>query len=198
MVISIVIILILSQLISFYFIVILNTKISKFKDLEKRQDQLIREMDDAISLYLVEMKEENDRLIQELSSIKQAEFEKNGLKTKNMAMMNEELSTNSSAKNDEPKKLEPTEEVKISPKSIVPKTMVTNAYKQHKQVNEVQQTAQVIKDEKGEDKNNTTPTLLPFEQKVLNLHRQGKKVDEIAKIMQKGKTEIELLLKFHA
>jgi len=112
--------------------------------------------------------------------------------------MNEELSTNSSAKNDEPKKLEPTEEVKISPKSIVPKTMVTNAYKQHKQANEVQQTAQVIKDEKGEDKNNTTPTLLPFEQKVLNLHRQGKKVDEIAKIMQKGKTEIELLLKFHA
>jgi len=44
------------QLLSIYFIIILNTKLAKFKDLEKKQERLMREMDDSISLYLAEMK----------------------------------------------------------------------------------------------------------------------------------------------
>ena len=37
-----------------------------------------------------------------------------------------------------------------------------------------------------------------FEQKVVALYKEGKTVEEIAKQMQRGKTEIELLIKFHA
>jgi hypothetical protein len=33
-------------------------------------------------------------------------------------------------------------------------------------------------------------------QQALQLHRQGKTIEEIARILEKGKTEIELLLKF--
>ncbi len=38
---------------------------------------------------------------------------------------------------------------------------------------------------------------LSFEQQVLKLHNEGKNIEEIAKLTNKGKTEIELLLKFH-
>ncbi len=63
------------QLLSFYFIIILNTKLAKFKDLENKQERLMREMDDTISLYLAEMKDENNRLIQELQAVPKPEPE---------------------------------------------------------------------------------------------------------------------------
>ncbi|ACA39179.1 hypothetical protein Bsph_1581 [Lysinibacillus sphaericus C3-41] len=39
------------QLLTFYFLIILNTKLAKFKDLEKKQERLMSEMDDTISVY---------------------------------------------------------------------------------------------------------------------------------------------------
>ncbi|RHW39618.1 hypothetical protein D1B33_01865 [Lysinibacillus yapensis] len=174
------VILIISQLICFYFIVLLNLKIAKFKDLEKRQDQLIREMDDAIGLYLVEMKEENDRLIKELSNIEGNEKQH----APKAGLVNiEENKTNEK---------ESVEEVKIDAKPFVPKSMAANAYKQQKNVS---QPPQMLKPQQNEQ---DSPILPSFEQKVLNFYKEGKTIDEIAKIMQKGKTEIELLIKFHA
>ena len=63
----IIVALVVLQLLSFYFIILLNMKLSKFKDLERKQEQLMREMDDAVGVYLLEMREENNRLIEELS-----------------------------------------------------------------------------------------------------------------------------------
>lgn len=67
------------QLLSFYFLIILNTKLAKFKDLEKKQERLMREMDDTISVYLADMKDENDRLIQELHSVSKSELNVNAI-----------------------------------------------------------------------------------------------------------------------
>lgn len=63
---ALIVMLFLIQLITIFAIVILNSKLSKFNDLEKRQNELVNEMDNAISVYLMEMREENDRLINEL------------------------------------------------------------------------------------------------------------------------------------
>lgn len=193
MVASLVIILIISQLICYYFIVILNTKITKFKDLEKRQDQLIREMDDAISLYLVEMKEENDRLIDELSSIKQNE-RNNERKNQNMAMFNseEKKTISDDIQNGIEDKVDALQS--NAPKVIFPKKMATNAYKQQR----LGQASSVSRQEHNEEEGKDNSSLPSFEQKVLSLHKQGKTIDEIAKLTQKGITEIELLIKFHA
>ena len=57
-----------TQLISFYFLALLYAKVSKFDDLEKKQGKLMREMDDSITAYLSELKDENDRLIIQLAS----------------------------------------------------------------------------------------------------------------------------------
>ena len=72
MVTALIITLFLIQLIMIFVMILLNSKISRFKDLELRQNQLIEEMDNTISVYLLEMKEENDRLIEELKSSKQS------------------------------------------------------------------------------------------------------------------------------
>lgn len=194
MVLGIVIILVISQLICFYLIVILNMKIAKFKDLEKRQNQLIREMDDAISLYLVEMKEENDRLINELSSIKQNELKKVEIKEQKVAMINLEDESPHTVQDEHVSKQDEEVEI-IPPKTFVPKQMVTNAYKQQTPVSE---SAPVLQQEQEVMVEKEVATLPSFERKVLNLYQQGKTIDEIAKITQKGKTEIELLIKFHA
>ncbi len=41
------------------------------------------------------------------------------------------------------------------------------------------------------------PKVFTMEQQAIELAKQGKTPEEIAKQLQKGKTEIELLLKFH-
>ena len=194
MVVGIVIILVISQLICFYFIVILNTKIAKFKDLEKRQDQLIREMDDAISLYLVEMKEENDRLINELSTMKHSEHKNNDMENQSLAMIDMADRQGNSAATQENNLTKKDRGEAISPRAMVPKKLAANAYKQQT-ATEVPQAPQTMATKNAAKDLANLPT---FEQKVLNLYRQGKSIDEIAKITQKGKTEIELLIKFHA
>lgn len=48
------------QIMTFYFLALLYTKSSKYDDLEKKQQTLMREMDDSIGMYLTELKDEND------------------------------------------------------------------------------------------------------------------------------------------
>ena len=61
------VILFLLQLISFYFLALLYTKVSKFDDFEKKQRKIMNEMDDSLGAYLAELKDENERLIQRLA-----------------------------------------------------------------------------------------------------------------------------------
>lgn len=192
MVAIVLIILTISQLICFYFIILLNTKVSKFKDLEKRQDQLIREMDDALALYLVEMKEENDRFIKELTKVKQTELKNDEINEPTLAMMEKveekEPSQKSSVEN-------ANQQPAVETKSYIPKMKVENAYKKQKAMTVKQNDSQKEVENQGENNKSSLPD---FEQKVLSLYQEGKTIDEIAKITQKGKTEIELLIKFHA
>ena len=58
------------QIIGFYFLALLYTKVSKFDDLEKKQRKLMEEMDDSIGAYLSELKDENDRLIERLIAVR--------------------------------------------------------------------------------------------------------------------------------
>lgn len=192
MVALVLVILVISQLICFYFIILLNTKVSKFKDLEKRQDQLIREMDDALALYLVEMKEENERFINELTKVKQTELNNNEINASTLDMMQRVDEKESSLKNT----VENTNlHSAVEQKAFVPKMKAKNAYKKQKAMTVNQKEPQKEVETQIQKDISSLPS---FEQKVLKLHDEGKTIDEIAKITQKGKTEIELLIKFHA
>lgn len=198
------VVLIISQLLSFYFLIILNTKLSKYKAIEAKQEAIIREMDDAIAAYLVELKDENDRFIEKLTqasvrakSNEQRVVQKN--ETPSFIASNESKASASSElitqqANEQkivPLKVEEKQPTVEMPK-IVPKTVVKNAYQ--KQTSAKKVTAE----EMPKNNESATQPLTSFEQQVVSLHHAGLSIDEIAKKTQKGKTEIELLIKFHA
>ena len=200
------VVLFISQLLTFYFLVILNSKISRYKEIEKKQEAIIREMDDAISAYLVEVKDENDRFIHELKMQSKSkkvvsnehqvtenrrplELEKTVPATKEIEA-NPEFGPEQVKMNPEEKPSEPIIDV---PK-IVPKTIATTAYK--KQMPRMQQP--VKQDERVDIENEPSTNLSPFEQEVVGYHKLGLSIEEIAKKTQKGNKEIELLIKFHA
>lgn len=179
------------QLFSFYFLIILNTKLAKFKDLEKKQERLMREMDDTISVYLAEMKDENDRLIKELQSVSQSEIAASSLQQTEQYMTPQEqptLPVVHEVKSDSSLSLEKDARI------YVPKNIVANAYsRQQHTSSKMVKTASPLKVEEQKE----AEKLLTVEQQALELAKQGKSPEEIAKQLQKGKTEIELLLKFH-
>lgn len=179
-----IILLIISQLLCFYIIALLNAKVAKFKDLEIRQEQLMEQMEESISLYLVEIREENDRLIKELSegnvtnTVKNTEkLDINKVEEQNITVNQDNIESNNHS---------------IEQKVFVPKTIAHNAYNKYKkQLNN----NKPIND--NDSVKESEVLVLSFEQQVLNLHNEGKTIEEIAKLTNKGKTEIELLLKFH-
>lgn len=177
-----IVVLFVLQLLSFYFIIILNTKLARFKDLEKKQERLMREMEDTISLYLTEMKDENNRLISELQVVSKPQpvvihpIEDNEKVIHQKKQVVAEESPN--ALN--------LPEFEVEQRILVPKNIVAKAYnRQQTTTNTTVKQDEVIKED-------------TFEKQVLQLSKQGKSVEEIAKQLQKGKTEIELLLKFHS
>jgi len=178
------------QLLSFYFLIILNTKLAKFKDLEKKQERLMSEMDDTISVYLAEMKDENDRLIKELQNVSPSELAATSVQqTVSFETQKERASSLAEveAKNESPLSLDKDARI------YVPKTIVANAYSRQQQTTTtVVSTPSPLKVEQKERVKELTT-----EQQALSLAKQGKSAEEIAKQLQKGKTEIELLLKFH-
>lgn len=199
MITGLIITLFLIQLIMIFIIVLLNSKISKFKDLEIRQNQLIDEMDNTISVYLLEMKEENDRLIKEL---KQSNYSKNSVQVQGVSSI--EIAKPTALEKSQP--APPVESVPVehSPerelRQYVPVKLAVNAYSKQKaqmmdesKIEAAQEEqVQKIEEPKRAKKEQT------YEQQVVELYQEGKSIEEIAKLMQRGKTEIELLIKFHA
>ena len=131
------VVLFISQLLTFYFLVILNSKLSKYKEIEKKQEAIIREMDDAISAYLVEVKDENDRLIKELTMQSKVQAERQSteyrrpLVEEKPAVLSENVQEEASLKVQQ-LKLDPKDnhaERVIDVPKIVQKTIAANAYK---------------------------------------------------------------------
>lgn len=182
--IAVVITLFLIQMITIFVIVLLYSKLSKFQNIEKRQNELINEMDNAISVYLMEMKEENDRLISELKKPNVVQKAASTRKEGTAQTIKEQ----------------PVKEQEMEPRKFVPVKQAASAYQKQKiqqQVEEKDNEALEKAETLSED-NEIQVQNLTFEQQVINHYRNGKSIEEIARMMGRGKTEIELLVKFHA
>ncbi|WP_438317674.1 hypothetical protein [Sporosarcina sp. FA9] len=146
------------QIIGFYFLALLYTKVSKFDDLEKKQKKLMEQMDDSITAYLSEMQDENNRLIQQLSAV--------------------ELTKTSTQKPIPPSVVKATKSIKVN----APSTPMNLAIKSY---GKTLMPSPIPDDLEMDDRT-----------KVFRLHDDGKTIEEIAKVLGKGKTEVELILKF--
>lgn len=162
----IIIFLVIAQCLSFYFIVLLNMKISRLKEVEEKQQLMKDDMDDAIGAYLAEMKDENDRLIEEMKMIKKESM--NNLPP----IINKQDKPSYTEFVDEKDNEE--ESLPLEKSFTVPKAYAKKAYQTQKN-----------------DENNLT-----VEEEVMKMYKKGFSISDIAKSVNRGKTEIELLLKF--
>jgi hypothetical protein len=164
----------LLNIVSLLAIIILYTRQNRFIDLEKKQGKMIQEMEETISTYLLEMKEENDAFMNNLN------------------------------KNKQEKKTQKQSGGKEFPRSTKNKEMGSHANKRLN-ASKAYNNPVVIPD-KREGENDWEPLFL-FEEgiiqedtlvdQVITMHQDGLSIEEIAKRLGKGKTEIELLLKFN-
>ena len=203
----ILVVLFISQLLSFYFILLLNSKISKFKAIEKNQENLVSEMEDTFSVYLLEMKEENDRLIREMAMVKNKQpndndnqnvqieksFEPNIHNTNTTDV--EELHRSMLDFSNGKASYNSTTQTKVEPMKGILKSVATNAYKKNATVPTNVNSSTQSNEQPSKSANEMVHT---FDREVIEYYKSGMSVEEIAKKTQKGKTEIELLIKFHA
>ncbi|WP_203246248.1 hypothetical protein [Sporosarcina beigongshangi] len=155
------------QIMSFYFLALLYTKVSKFDDLEKKQRKLMIEMDDSIGAYLSELKDENERLIEQLVERDNKPFAKKVV---------DSILTNGQEHTVTVEQAQPV--LRVS-KPTIP---VNVALKSYNAVTTNQQGPTIVVDDDRTQ--------------AIKLFDAGKSIEEIAKALGKGKTEIELILKF--
>ncbi|MEK3974564.1 MULTISPECIES: hypothetical protein [unclassified Psychrobacillus] len=156
-------VLFLLQIISFYFIALLNMKMSKYKGMEDKQEQMIKEIENSFSAYIAEIKDENDRLLHELKEQNNYSSEKKEV----ISIAKKEIS---SASNEESQSL-------IISRPLVSKQKAASSYVQSSNLPEKE-------------------IPITLKEKVLYYSEEGKNPTEIAKLLQIGKTEVELFLKF--
>ena len=206
MVTGLIITLFVIQLITIFIIILLSGKLAKFKELEIRQNQLVEEMDNAIGVYLMEMKEENNRLIEELKEATTSipvkpvakpfvspQVEVAPTATVSAKKIFEEIADREVKKEATPPQ---TDAQEFEPRKFVPVHQAANAYsKQKMQTDEKMELEQVEAELFAKEPVKQEQTM---EQQVVAHYRAGKSIEEIARMMQRGKTEIELLVKFHA
>ena len=137
MITGLIIALFLIQLITIFMVVLLYSKLSKFKDLENRQNQLVNEMDNAIGVYLMEMKEENDRLISELkntsSPLKVAQVTEQPQFVSAKQVLKEVAEEVAAPKQVESSTT--TDKPELEPRKYVPVKLAANAYSKQKAAN---------------------------------------------------------------
>jgi hypothetical protein len=154
------------QIISFYFLSLLYMKVTQFDELEKKQQKLMVEMDDSLGAYLSELKDENERLVERLTERDNYSVVE---KQNNNTIVAKEIAVS-----------EETQPVVPVNKPKMPINLVLKSY--------AATTAQGLK--------LTAPEVEDDRFRIYKLHDAGHPIEEIAKKLGKGLTEIELILKF--
>jgi hypothetical protein len=182
--------------ISIYFIFILYSRQNRLLEIEKTQDSFKKEIENEISAFLLEMKEENEEFINRFQQLQKAPPQKENLTSKITLEQKSDLANGDTAQMDETNiknweertaKSFKSEAVKVYQKTIANQGDNMSLEKEDMSLEKKQQPL-------GMDNEEIYRSLLLNQVKILL--NQGHTIDEIAKKLNKGKTEIELLLKF--
>ena len=163
----IVTILFILLLLCFYFLVLLNMKMNRFKQNEQRQERLIEEMEASISSFLVDIEDENARLIEALKKQASPSKKESDHQVAEKRQVKEEVL------------IEEQEKDAKEPAFTLPKSYAKKAYG-------AQTSTQPVQEKKVQT----------IDERVKAMYMRGKSIDEIAKELNRGKTEVELMIKF--
>lgn len=203
-----------------FAIIVLFLRQNRLMQVEKKQEKVITEMEEVISSYLVQMKEENEEFI---SRVKKMDIRSRPSISVPNADTEKDLQNRRPEKLDKADKASPQENNFQSKMGKVSVFIAANAYKQNgkaasfdsKTIDESPLNKELVElppleiDEVND--NNTIPPERESESseskngfqeqsflsQVLLLKKEGLSEEKIAQKLNKGKTEIELLLKFN-
>lgn len=180
------------SIIALFSIVILYLRQSKLFEVEKKQQKMIEEMEDVISTYLAEMREENESFIERMTKAATKQSNKKENKKKNEGRIEPILPS--------------TEEEKVPYSIKNSKSHAVKAYKTGAMQPLTDEDVEVLLPDFTEVEDSTLDLKVEKEvsepkeksllEEVVHLQEQGLTFEEIAKKLHKGQTEIELLLKF--
>ncbi|UIN51743.1 Swarming motility protein SwrB [Bacillus safensis] len=161
-----------------YFVIILYTRMNSLKATEQKQRELLEETENTLAAFLMEVKEENDKLskVAAASPDFSAEELKSDLQTSKQPQLPIESQQSVESEDPVPEHLS---------------ALLSEVEVQEEKVNEP--VPQLETEASLPSKSELEET---FEDQVKTLYDEGRSLEEIAKEMKTGKTEIELLLKF--
>lgn len=161
------------SVLSLFTVIILFIRQNRLFHLEQKYKQLQNELEQSITSFLIEIREENDKFLRNLEQVKPVKVNKT--KLDNHEKMNNDKLDNHIQSTDL--------EIKDLPNYSGLKEYKTIA----KQVKNNDKNALIkdVKNEYDEEMN-----------KIIRLVDDGYSIEEIAKSLNKGKTEVELLIKF--
>ncbi|MEK3989595.1 hypothetical protein [Robertmurraya sp. FSL R5-0851] len=190
---------ILLNIFALFSIVILYLRQSKLFEVEKKQQRMIEEMEDVISTYLAEMKEENESFIERMTRAANNQSNKQE-KRKKEASIESILPSAEEEKVRFPVKSSKSQAVKAYKLGATQSLTDEDVEVLLPDFNEPEDPANDLKVEKEVEETvqevKTAPKEKSLLEEVVHLQEQGLTYEEIAKKLHKGQTEIELLLKF--
>ncbi|MCS0673105.1 DUF6115 domain-containing protein [Cytobacillus firmus] len=183
----------LLNIVALLAIILLFLRQNKLMETEKKQEKMLVEMEEVISSYLIQMKEENDDFINKFSQINA----KNQLSVKEKSIM-----VNTERKSDETIDKADEKSLRLARASVY---QASKAYKKNLRASEeeldesegfasLKETESVMQSDNSQRAKEEIPSSM--EDQVFLMKKQGLNVEDIAKKLGKGKTEIELMLKF--
>ncbi|WP_432694092.1 hypothetical protein ACRBU7_21500 [Priestia aryabhattai] len=160
---------------SLFCIILLYMQVTKVKRIERLHQQNINKMEAAMSSYLAEFQEQNEQFLRQLrerSTSLSSEVEKSSVKS---PLVDEE---------DVPVQ---RVDLKSEPSQSLHELLSIEENQKHIHTSFDELTTDQIQDLSSEE----------IKEFSIYLKRKGLTIEEIAKHLHRGKTEIELLLKFH-
>lgn len=164
---------IIINIISIFGIILLYMRQNRLLHAEQDQKKVLKDMEDMFSSYIIEMKDENEEFIKKVQSLyrsqtsTQVTFEADG--------HNQKKTSNQYEQKDKAPAL--------------PAFMRNQAEKTY-------QTVMTKTDFPDGESQGIDFSALPLEKQAFLLEKEGLTIEQIAKKLHKGKTEIELILKF--
>ncbi len=197
MLILLVIISLALNILAFLIIAILFLRQNKLIKMEDNLKRPIHEMEELTAAYLLQMKEENDRFINRLNQVN-----KDGQDSETTSINEFEVKPSEEEHTDQPNIAIDRLDLQENDMPFIKKTIsqqAVMAYQKQKQngkipINSDVSTMTVEQNNQADNRPITVNHNL--DDQIIHLRKQGYKIEEIAKMLNKGKTEIELLLKF--
>jgi hypothetical protein len=171
-----------------FAIILLYLRQNRLLEAEKKQGKIINEIEEVFSAYLFELKEENEKFLELMTKTNTQELS-----------VNKEVTAIEAAEKEIQAGFDDAAQEKQQ--NRLGKNIAYHAARKAYQQNlePVSSDLQIPVDDKiniDSQDNAAEPAQLSFIDQVLHMKKQGLTIEEIARDLDKGKTEIELLLKF--